>query len=151
VNPASLLDAFLLRARHPQAWGVASLAAARPDLTSLRGHKHCLLVTFRRNGEPVPTPVWFALAADSLYIRTAPTAGKLKRIRRNPDVLVAPCTVRGRPLGAPIEARARVLDPSGAHKAERALQLEYGLGRALYERVLEPPGSLYLEVRPKPR
>src|SRR6478752_6628585 len=72
-------------------------------------HKRALLVTYRRDGTPVPTPVWAAPGGGRLYVRSERDAGKLKRLRNDARLLVAPCTVRGRPLGAPFEARARVL------------------------------------------
>ena len=66
--------------------------------------KRALLVSYRRDGTPVPTPVWAALADAALYVRSERSSGKVKRLRRDPRLLVAPCTVRGRPLGPPLEA-----------------------------------------------
>ena len=67
----------------------------------LRGHKYCLLVTYKRSGEPVPTPVWFGLGDGKLYVRSEAGVAKVRRIRNDPRVRVAPCTVRGKPLGPP--------------------------------------------------
>ena len=60
-----MTDAVYLRLRHRDAWSSASAEplAAAAGFESLRGHEYCLLTTFRRSGEPVPTPVWFGLAA----------------------------------------------------------------------------------------
>lgn len=97
-------------------------------------HKRALLLTFKRDGSAVPTPVWAAPGADGrLYVRSERTAGKVKRLRRDTRVLVAPCTVRGRPLGAPFEARGRTLGPAEEMVAEQALVARYRLGRALFE------------------
>jgi uncharacterized protein len=65
-------------------------------------------------------------------------------------MLVAPCTVRGKPLGAPLEARARVLDAGEEALAEQALAGRYGLGRALFERIMDllRVDMCYLELRP---
>jgi hypothetical protein len=30
------------------------------NLAAFAGHRYCLLVTYRQDGTPVPTPVWFA-------------------------------------------------------------------------------------------
>jgi hypothetical protein len=54
-----------------------------------------LLTTYRRNGTPVGTPVNIAVAADRAFVRTWDTTGKLKRIRNNPGVEVAPSTCAG--------------------------------------------------------
>jgi uncharacterized protein len=113
--------------------------------------KRALLITYRRDGTPVPTPVWAAPADGLLYVRTERASGKVKRLRRDPHLLVAPCTVRGVPLGAPLEARAVVLEPAEReHVAERALARRYGLGRALFERAMDVMrvDMCYLEITP---
>jgi uncharacterized protein len=146
-------DRFYDRMRDP-----AATAAAREDATAegfggLRGHKYCLLVTFRRSGEPVPTPVWFGLDADGrLYVHTGADAAKVKRIRANPRVRVAPANVRGKPAGALAEGTARVLAPEDEARAELAIQSNYGLGRRLYEGMSGPLGAhmVYLEVTAVP-
>jgi PPOX class probable F420-dependent enzyme len=114
--------------------------------------KRSLLVTYRRDGTPVATPVWAAPGDDGrFYVRTERTAGKVKRLRNDARVLIAPCTVRGRPLGAPFEAHARVL-AAGAEQArgERALARRYGLGRELFERAMDilRVDMCYLEISP---
>lgn len=117
----------------------------------LRGRKYCLLVTYRRTGEAVPTPVWFGLGEETLYVRTEADAAKVKRIRNDPRARVAPCTARGKPLGPPAEGRARVLDEQReVAAAEAALGANYGLGRKLYERAGGALGidAVYLEVTP---
>jgi uncharacterized protein len=115
----------------------------------LRGHKYCLLVTYKRSGYAVPTPVWFGLANDVIYVRSEADVAKVKRIRNDSHVRVAPCTVRGRPLGPPVEGRARVLDEHGDEaRAEAALKANYGLGRKLYRRAGGALGVnvVYLEI-----
>ena len=122
-----------------------------PGFEHLRGHKYCLLVTYKRSGEAVPTPVWFGIGDGKLYVRSGAEFAKVKRIRNDPRVRVAPCSVRGKPLGPPAEGRARVLDqPSASEEAERALQANYGLGRKIYEGAggaLET-AAVYLEITP---
>lgn len=114
----------------------------------VRACKRALLVTFRRDGTPVPTPVWAAEAGGLLYVRSERAAGKLKRLRRDPRLLVAPCTVRGRPLGAPFEATARTLGREEEPVAERALANRYGAGRELFERTMDimRVDMCYLEI-----
>ena len=117
----------------------------------LQGHKYCLLVTYRRSGEAVPTPVWFGLHDQKLYVRSERAVAKVKRIRNDPRVRVAPCTVRGKPLGPPVEGRARVLDqPGDEQEAEAALNANYGLGRKIYEGAGSALGgeTVYLEITP---
>ena len=117
----------------------------------LEGHKYGLIVTFKGDGAAVPTPVWFGLDDEGrLYFRTGPDVAKVRRIRRNPRVLVAPCTVRGKPLGASVEGTARELPKDEREHAEAAIQSNYGLGRRLYEGTADAMADdvAYVEVVP---
>lgn len=150
--PAALLLARLA-ARTP-APGVRELAD-QPRSGSLEEIGRCkrtLLLTYRRDGTPVPTPVWAARAGETLYVRSERSSGKVKRLRRDPRMLIAPCTVRGRPLGAPLEASASVLGAAREAVAERALASRYGHGRALFERAMDllRIDMCYLEITPGP-
>src|SRR5262249_61432708 len=55
-----------------------------------------LLTTYRRDGTPVGTPVHIPSDDLGAYGRTFDPSGKLRRIRRDPHVTVAACTLRGR-------------------------------------------------------
>jgi uncharacterized protein len=84
-----------------------------------------LLTTYRRDGTPVGTPVNIVVDGDRAFVRTFDTAWKLKRIRNNPTVEIAPSTARGKPTGPAIGARARVLGGTEADHASRALNEKY--------------------------
>jgi PPOX class probable F420-dependent enzyme len=115
----------------------------------LSGHKYALLVTYKRSGEGVPTPVWFGVDDQGrLYCRTGMLAAKAKRIRNNPRVRVAPCSVRGVPKGAYTEGTARIVDASGQEHAERAIQSNYGTFRKIYEGSAGSMDAHYIEVTP---
>ena len=141
-------DRLFDRLRHRAAFEVSDQAANDGDLESLRGHGYALLVTFRRDGSPVPSPVWVAVDdAGRAYVKTAADVGKVKRARRNGRVLVAPCNARGRPTGPAIRATARILPPEEWPHAEAALAAAYGLGRRVSERLLAGTGpAAYLEL-----
>jgi PPOX class probable F420-dependent enzyme len=92
---------------------------------SLQGRKYLNIETFRKNGQGVRTPVWFAGepeqgVPEKLYVYSTADSGKAKRIRNNPKVRVAPCDVRGKLLGESVEARAEIV--TGA-EAEHGMQL----------------------------
>lgn len=135
--------------RRPAA-GLANTARAG-SLEEIRHSRHSLLVTFRRDGTPVATPVWAAESEGALYVRVERGSGKLKRLRRDPRALVAPCTFRGRRTGAPLEAFGRVLAPVHERRAERALASRYGFGRRLFElgADLMRTDMCYLELTPR--
>ena len=148
--PGALLTARMAARTAPRgAHGIVD-AARTGSVERVAAHKRALLVTYRRDGTPVPTPVWAAPGGGHLYVRTERDAGKLKRLRNDPRLLVAPCTVRGKPLGAPLEARARTLGPAEEAVAERALAARYGLGRALFERTMDllRVDMCFLEITP---
>jgi uncharacterized protein len=145
---SSLENRLYDRVRHPSARSVAASEQTVEGFGHLRGHKYCLLVSYKRSGEAVPTPVWFGLAAGNVYIRSEATAAKIRRIGNDPHVRVAPCSATGKPLGPPADARARVLGQASEQRgAEAALQANYGLGRRIYER-LGRAETVYLEVTP---
>jgi uncharacterized protein len=146
-----LQNRFYDSIRSGAARGVAEGPVERGTFDPLRGHKYALVVTFKRNGSAVPTPIWFGLDAEGrLYFRTGADVAKVKRIRNNPRVLVAPCTVRGKPRGAAVEGTARVLPTSEWQHAEDAIQSNYGLGRRLYESAADAVGGgeVYVEIVP---
>jgi uncharacterized protein len=84
-----------------------------------------LLTTYKRDGTPVGTAVNIVVEGDHAYFRTWDTAWKLKRIRNNPRVEVAPSTALGRPTAPAIRARARVLEGQESARAGRLLAREY--------------------------
>lgn len=98
------------RSRHPKAIEAVQEPPAAADLEGLRGARQALVVTFKRSGEPVPTPVNCAISEDGrVYFRSEPQMAKIKRIENNPRVLVGPCNIRGKPRGPLSEGRARIL------------------------------------------
>ncbi|MFF3491356.1 PPOX class F420-dependent oxidoreductase [Streptomyces sp. NPDC002795] len=72
-----------------------------------------LLTTHKKDGTGVGTPVNIAVEGDHAYFRTYGKAWKVKRMRNNPEVEIAPSTVRGAPTGPPLKARVRLLDQGG--------------------------------------
>jgi uncharacterized protein len=89
--------------------------------------RNALLTTYKRDGTPVGTPVHIAVDGPVAYIRTFDPSGKLKRIRNNPDVELAPSTIRGRPTGPAMRARARILAGEESARAAAALAKKYPL------------------------
>jgi PPOX class probable F420-dependent enzyme len=150
--PAALITGRLAARTAPRGARAIHAEPRTGSPAEIAAHKRALLVTYRRDGTPVPTPVWAAEAGGRFYVRTERTAGKVKRLRNDARMLVAPCTVRGRPLGAPFEARGRLLGPDEEPLAERALVSRYGIGRALFERTMDVMrvDMGYLELTPSP-
>jgi uncharacterized protein len=144
--------AFATNSLYPRVTHRAGTAVATTPpvgvLDGLAGHRYCVVVSYRRTGEPVATPLWFGIDGSRLFFRSLRGSAKLGRIRRNSRVLVAPCSVRGRPLGPPFEGRARILPETASAAAERAIQANYGIIRRVYEWVIRDAEARYVEVTP---
>ena len=143
-------DRLLDRLRDRRAAAAAGFPGTADTFSVLVGSEYALLVTFRRSGEPVPTPVWFGLHEGCVYVESLADAGKVKRLRHDRRVRLAPCTVRGRPKGPFADGVGRILGPAEAETAELALDRHYGLRRRLYVRLGTRLGvrSVYLELTP---
>jgi len=96
-------------------------------LAQFANKKYLNLETFRKSGVAVATPVWFAEAGGVLFVYSLADAGKVKRIRNNPRVRIAPCDMRGKLEGEWIEAQARIIAGPEADNANALLTRKYGL------------------------
>lgn len=98
-----------------------------------RSGKYLNLETFRRNGQGVKTPIWFAADPGkdlstreaALYAYTVRNSGKVKRMRNSSRVRVAPCDIRGNLLGEWQEARAELISGAEGERADRLLNKKY--------------------------
>jgi PPOX class probable F420-dependent enzyme len=95
----------------------------------IQDQKYISLVTFRKSGVAVPTPIWFGVGDDKLYVMTRSDSGKYKRIRNNPKVRIAACTMRGKVIGPEFDARARILPPEDWPRARKTITKKYWLAR----------------------
>lgn len=140
-------------ARHRDAFTAAEEPGTAPDFSGFSDHEYALLVTFRRDGTAVPTPVWFALLDDGHFVTaTEMRTAKVRRIRHHPRVRVFPCDPRGKPLGPGVEGSARILDPGPeSDLAEAALDRHYGRKRRIYESVMTYQSDMvHVEVAAAP-
>lgn len=84
--------------------------SANAEVDRLASGAYVSLTTFKRDGTAVATPVWVSHTGDRLYVWTEAGSGKVKRVRNDGRVLLAPSDARGRPQGAHVEGSATVLD-----------------------------------------
>jgi len=115
---------------------------------NLRGARYLSLATFRKDGSEVRTPVWFGESEQGVVVMTEPEMGKVKRMRRNPQVRVAPCTIRGAVTGVWRDGRVRFLEGDEAEAADHAIRRRYWLARLtlLWKRWKRP--NTYFEITP---
>ena len=96
-------------------------------ITELGQGQYLLLTTFRKDGTPVPTPVWVAPGSgDVIYAWSAKDTGKVKRIRRSGDVEIGACDFKGNPKGVSVKARARLLDDDESDDVRARIVKTYG-------------------------
>lgn len=97
-------------------------------LKAFEKQKYLNLETFRKSGEGVKTPVWFAQDGDMLRVWTPASSGKVKRIRHNGKVRIVPCSASGVPAGTWLEAESLVFDtPAELEMTQTLFKQKYGL------------------------
>ena len=109
----------------------------------LRDESYIDLVTFRKSGTPVHTPVWFAEYEGRLYVMSRSDSGKAKRLRNNPQVEVAPSNIRGKRTGPGVPGKARVA--ADQDFARRLIRKKYLLARL----PIWSKQNIYLEIAPE--
>jgi uncharacterized protein len=119
--------------------------------------RYIALTTYRREGRPVTTPVWLVALEGRIYVFTANSTGKAKRVRATGRVRFAPCSMNGRRiLGEWREGTARVVhDEALRQRALAALQRKYGWQLSVAMLVYRLRGlyrdRVVLELTPAPR
>lgn len=113
-------------------------------LTQLGAAQYIALVTYKKNGDAVSTPVWVTQEAGKLYVITEGNSWKVKRIRNNPRVRVAQSDARGKVQGDWVEATACVLtDGAAVAQQGKRLAAKYRLIYRLF--------NLYLSITQRKR
>ncbi len=114
---------------------------ARPGnaFSMLDGHHFLSLTTYRKTGEAIVTPVWFAQVDNRVYVMTMLASGKAKRIINTPRVTIAPCDRTGNLLGPSMEAVAHRVSEDGRSAADAALAAKYGEQKKGFDAQLTDP------------
>jgi PPOX class probable F420-dependent enzyme len=123
------------------------------DLEALFPGRFLSVTSFKRDGTGVATPVWFVSDGRRLFALTDLHSAKVRRIRREPRVLVASCRASGKLRRDPVPAQAQVLTSSAELERVQQLLLEryrisyrlvllgYRLGRRLRGRAAVADGA----------
>jgi len=98
-------------------------------ISILSGHAYINLETYRRNGQPVATPVWFTIDDGNkmIYIVTRTETGKVNRLRNNSKVRIVPCGMRGQPKGEWLNGKATFATAEQLEIALKQRNKKYGL------------------------
>lgn len=137
--------------RSPAAAHVTDMPVRHKGFGELSGYDHCLVVSYRKDGSAVPQPVWPGYDGDRVYVWTEEQAYKVKRLRRNPNALIAACSFRGKPLASPIAATAHILDdPAARAHAAAVLRSQWGWKRRAFAAASRPLTEVvYIELTPR--
>ncbi len=114
----------------------------------LAPHEFIVLTTYRKNGNAMPTTVWFAYDQGQIYITTGKNAGKAKRVRNNGRVQMTPSDRVGNLLGQPdVQGQAREVTADERTHARATLAQKYG---EMFERIAgqDTPERTYIIVEP---
>jgi PPOX class probable F420-dependent enzyme len=99
----------------------------KEKLEAFANQKYLNLETFKKDGTGVATPLWFAEKDGTIYVYTLADAWKVKRVRNNPRVRIAPCDIRGKLKGDWAEAQARIVKSNDEEQlAHQLLDKKYG-------------------------
>ena len=102
------------------------------DLEALFRGRYLSVTSFKRDGTGVATPVWFVSDGGRLFALTDLHSAKVRRIRRNPRVLIASCRADGKLRSEPVPARAEVLTATPElERVQRLLTERYKLSYRL--------------------
>lgn len=117
-------------------------------LKQFEKHQYMTLETFRKNGEGVKTPVWFAQDGENtIRVWTQTTTGKVKRILRDGKVRIIPSTAAGEPLGEWTDAQASILGTSEDVKyVQNLFYKKYGWMFNMFAALGKMRGAIYTTI-----
>jgi uncharacterized protein len=121
--------------RHREAFDVG--APTGSDFAGFENYRQIVLVTFKKSGEAVPSPINHGVADGRLYVRTDASTGKVKRIRNNPNVLVVASNLRGKPSGPVVAGVTRILPEAQHAHADAVIAANWSAPMKVLERSLD--------------
>ncbi len=127
--------------------GMPNSSSTSSAYDSLVDQQYISLVTFKRNGDRVATALWFAADKGKLLAYTNLDSGKVKRIRNNAQVEVAPCTMKGEPTGPYVAGTVSLLDVSQSSYVHGLLNKKYSWKKRLMEAAATIPHVLRIRRR----
>ena len=112
------------------------------DIQSLYDKKYILLETYRKSSAPVKTPVWFVILDGTIHVVTREDTGKIKRLRNNKSVKIAPCTFNGKSAREWVSGIARFVTDEESKRAIELRKQKYGFMETIARFVSRKKGKL---------
>ncbi len=112
------------------------------NLEEIESEKYISLETYRKNNQPVKTPVWFVIKNDLIYVVTRDQTGKVKRLRNNQQVKFALCTIKGKVTGEWVPGTAKILTEEQTQVAVKWRDKKYGFMAKIAKFLSKSKGDL---------
>ena len=101
------------------------------QLGHLLDQKYINLETYKKDGTPIRTPVWFVIDNDLIYVITKENTGKVKRLKNNHDVRIVPCSFKGEPKNEWMSGKAEKIMGEEADRIIKLRKKKYGVSAML--------------------
>jgi len=89
--------------------------------------KYINLETYKKDGTPIRTPVWFVIDKNLIYVITRDSTGKVKRLGSNQNVRIVPCSFKGEPKNEWVKGAAEKITGDEADKVIKLRKKKYGM------------------------
>ena len=111
-------------------------------LEQFHNQKYINFETYKKDGSPVRTPVWFVIDNDLLYVITREYTGKVKRLKNNQNVRIVSCSFQGEPKNEWVEGKAQIITGNDADKIIKLRKKKYGFSARLISLFTSQKGNL---------
>ena len=111
-------------------------------LEEIESEKYISVETYRKNGDPVRTPVWFTIKDNQIFVVTRDQTGKVKRLKNNIQVKIAICTIKGEIKGKWVSGVAEILDGEKTKDAVKRRDKKYGFFSKMARFLTKSKGEL---------
>ena len=109
--------------------------------------KYISLITYKKNGDPIATQVWFVENDNKIYVVTLQGRYKIKRIRSNPSVKIAPSGIRGKPKVEYNDGMARILSDNDSKPIIELFKKKYRMFKMMFKEDREgEKKSVFIEI-----
>ena len=113
------------------------------DPNEIKSEKCISLETYRKNNQPVKTPVWFVVKNNLIYVITRSETGKVKRLQNDLKVKFATCTARGKITGKWFSGVVEILSEEETEEISKLRDKKYGFMAKIAKFFSKTKGELY--------
>ena len=114
------------------------------DVHQFDDYKYINLETYKKNGQPISTPVWFVIEGKNFFVITKSSTGKIKRLRNNPNIRISPCDFRGKVKGKWLNGLATLKTPDEYPQIINLRNKKYGFRTKLVSLFTRGKGSVII-------